>query len=332
MAERYPRYGFPKLFQVLRLQGYPWNHKRIHRIYCLLKLNFRRKGKQRLPVRNLSPLATLEALNQSCSVDFMYDVLVCGRRFRTFIVFDDFNREALSIEIDLNLPALRVVRVLDRIVANRGYPVMLRIDSGPEFIQPGKPTLNVFIERFNQTYSTEILDFYLFRTLNEVREITERWVSEHNCERPHESLNNITPEEYRQHNHLAGISKMPGTKTGLFTSPASKNGWRIYRQRECGISVPGSYTTALLVNRSVARLGKGDGTVYEVESDMAGEIVILQCGLFDAKQAESLAFFNNQLDPVRSSEFREQLLAIRLPIQSSIYQVFLSLSCKGKNE
>lgn len=193
MAERYPRYGFPKLFQVLRRQGHPWNHERIHRIYCLLKLNFRRKGKQRLPVRNPSPLATPEALNQSWSVDFMHDVLVCGRRFRTFNVVDDFNREALSIEIDLNLPALRMVRVLDRIAANRGYPVMLRIDNDPEFIslalaewaekyavklefiQPGKPTQNAFIERFNRTYRTEILDFYLFRMLNEVREITEKW-------------------------------------------------------------------------------------------------------------------------------------------------------------
>ena len=155
----------------------------------------------------------------------MDNALVCGRHFRTLNVVDGFNHEALSIEIDLNLPALRVVRVLDRIAANRGYPVMLRMDNGPEFIslvlaewaeqhavklefiQPGKPTQNAFIERFNRTYRTEILDFYLFRTLNEVREITERWVSEYNCERPHESLNNMTPEEYRQHNYLAGISK-----------------------------------------------------------------------------------------------------------------------------
>ena len=119
-------------------------------------------------MRNPLPLATPEALNQSWSVDFMHDALVCGRRFRMFNVVDDFNREALSIEIDLNLPAQRVVRVLDRIAANRGYPAMLRLDNGPEFIslalaewaekhaiklefiQPGKPTQNAFIERFNR--------------------------------------------------------------------------------------------------------------------------------------------------------------------------------------
>lgn len=155
----------------------------------------------------------------------MHDALVCGRRFRTFNVVDDFNREALSIEIDLNLPALRVVRVLDSIAANRGYPAMLRMDNGPEFIslalaewaeihaaklefiQPSKPTQNAFIERFNRTYRTEILDFYLFRTLNEVRETTEKWLSEYNCEHPHESLNNMTPEEYRLHHYLARFSK-----------------------------------------------------------------------------------------------------------------------------
>ena len=215
LAERYPRYGFKKPFQLLRRQGNTWNHKCVHRIYCLLKLNFRRKGKQRLPVRNSAPLATPQALNQSWPIDFMHDALVCGRRFRTFNVVDDFNREALAIEINRNIPAQRIIRVLDRIVANRGYPLKMRMDNGPElvsralaqwaeehgvqleFIKPGKPTQNAFIERFNRTYRTGILDFYLFRTLNEAREITERWLIEYNNERPHESLNNLTPEEYR---------------------------------------------------------------------------------------------------------------------------------------
>lgn len=152
-------------------------------------------------------------MNQSCSIDFMHDVLVCGRRFRTFNVVDDVNREALAIEIDQNIPTQRVVRVLDRIVANRGYPLKMRMDNRPElisltlaqsaedhgvmleFIRPGKPTQNAFIERFNRPYRTEILDFYLFRTRSEGREMTERWLAEYNSERPHESLNNLTPEE-----------------------------------------------------------------------------------------------------------------------------------------
>lgn len=116
---------------------------------------------------------------------------------------DDFNREALAIEIDLNIPAQRAVRVLERIVVNRGDPLKMRMDNGAElaslalapwaeehgvqleFIRPGKPTQNAFIERFNRTYRTEILDFYLFRTLNEAREITEHWLMEYNNERPH---------------------------------------------------------------------------------------------------------------------------------------------------
>ena len=133
-AERYPRYGYKRFFQVLRRQGNAWNHKRVHRIYFLLKLNFRRKGKQHLPVRNPAPLATPEAMNQSWSIDFMHDALVCGRRFRTFNVVDGYNREALAIEIDLNIPAQRVVRVLGRIVANRGYPLKMRMDNGPELV------------------------------------------------------------------------------------------------------------------------------------------------------------------------------------------------------
>ena len=118
---------------------------------------------------------------------------------------DDFNRETLGIEIDLNIPAQRVVLHLDRMVANRGYPLKMRMYNGPElvsltlaqwaeehcvmldFIKPGKQDTecHAFIERSNCTYLTEILDFYLFRTLNEVREITERWLTEYNSEWPH---------------------------------------------------------------------------------------------------------------------------------------------------
>ncbi|MCP0913331.1 MULTISPECIES: IS3 family transposase [Legionella] len=213
-SERYPAYGFSKLLKVLRRQGHSWNHKRVHRVYCELKLNIRRKGKKRLPNRSPDPLCVPMAMNQCWSMDFMCDALMCGRRFRTFNVVDDFNREVLAIEIDLSLPAQRVIRVLERVVAWRGLPAKLRMDNGPEFIssaladwaeqhqiqlefiKPGKPTQNSFVERFNRTYRTEILDMYVFKNLHEVRELTEKWMREYNEERPHDSLGDLTPWEY----------------------------------------------------------------------------------------------------------------------------------------
>ena len=213
-VERYPAYGFDKLFKILRRWGHRWNHKRVYRLYCELNLNKRRRGKKRLPSRNPAPLAVPAVANHCWSMDFMSDSLFCGRRFRTFNLVDDFNREALAIEVDLNLPAPRVIRVLERAVAWRGYPNKLRMDNGPEFIsavlaewaeehsielefiKPGKPTQNSYVERFNRTYRDEILNMYVFRTLSEVREITENWIREYNEERPHDSLGDLTPWEY----------------------------------------------------------------------------------------------------------------------------------------
>jgi len=216
LAQKHPRYGFRKLFKRLRLSGHPWNHKRVYRIYCGLKLNLRRKTKKRLPARTPEPLAVPTSANACWSMDFMSDNLYSGRHFRTFNVIDDYNREVLAIEVDMSLPALRVIRVLDRIAAYRGYPKRLRQDNGPEFIshalelwseqhgvkldfiKPGKPTKNAYIERFNRTYRNEVLDCYLFNSLTEVREITDSWMVEYNHERPHESLNDLPPKLYEQ--------------------------------------------------------------------------------------------------------------------------------------
>ena len=144
----------------------------------------------------------------------MSDALWSGQRFRTFNLIDDYNREALTIDIDRSLPAGRVVRALDRAAAWRGYPKKLRVDNGPEltsvrladwaedndvkleFTEPGRPMQNGFVERFNRTYRTEVLDLYIFKKLKEVQEITDNWVIEYNEERPHESLGNLTPKEY----------------------------------------------------------------------------------------------------------------------------------------
>lgn len=215
LAETHPRWGFRLMFDRLRNDGHRWNHKRVHRIYTELKLNLRRKGKKRLPSRHPQPLRVPEKLSQSWSMDFMSDALAQGRRFRTLNVIDDCNREALAIEIDLSLPAARVTRVLERLVELHGTPAQIRMDNGPEFvsitladwaekhsvhlefIQPGKPTQNSFIERFNRTYREELLDCYVFSTIEEVRGLTQRWITAYNQERPHRSLGRLSPHEYR---------------------------------------------------------------------------------------------------------------------------------------
>ena len=145
----------------------------------------------------------------------MCDSLFCGRRFRTFNVVEDFSREVLAIEIVVGLSAERVTRVLDRVVAWRGYSSKLRMDNGPEFIsktladwaeehaidlefiQPGKPMQNSYVERFNRTYRDEILNSYVFKTLSKVRAITEEWMDQYNEERPHDALDDLGLFEYR---------------------------------------------------------------------------------------------------------------------------------------
>ena len=214
IAEHKPRWGFKKMYQYLRNQGHRWNHKRVRRVYCELGLNLRVKPKKRLPSREPKPLVQPEAANISWSLDFMSDSLMSGRAFRTLNVIDDFNREGLWIDIDISIPAERVIRVLEMIALWRGYPKQLRIDNGPElisrrlaqwaethkvelaFIQPGKPAQNAYIERFNRTFREAVLDAYLFSSIQEVRDIAEEWLEEYNTIRPHEALGGLPPYQY----------------------------------------------------------------------------------------------------------------------------------------
>lgn len=218
LVETHPRWGFWKYVDRLRTLGHRWNHKRIYRVYCALGLNQPRRTRRKLPERVREPLFVPEQLDQVWSADFMSDALYHGTRFRTFNVIDDHNREALAIEIDTSLRAPRVVRVLERLKEQRGVPDVLRVDNGPEFlsqaltdwcqangvliqyIQPGKPNQNAYIERFNRTYRNEVLNLYLFRSLHEVREITSRWIEEYNELRPHDALGGLPPSVYATQN------------------------------------------------------------------------------------------------------------------------------------
>lgn len=215
MVAAHPRWGFWKCFDRLRLDGHRWNPKRVWRVYCQLRLNLPRRTKKRLPVRLHQPLAVVPVPNTVWAVDFMSDTLYGGRRFRTLNILDEGVREGLAIEIDTSLPAERVIRVLEQVVSWRGQPQALRLDNGPEliaerfmswcvergielrYIQPGKPTQNGFIERFNRTYRTEVLNAYVFESLDQVREISAEWLQSYNEERPHEALAGLPPIVYR---------------------------------------------------------------------------------------------------------------------------------------
>jgi putative transposase len=211
LAEQRPTEGFWKMYFRIRKEGLLWNHKRVHRVYKLLKLNMKRKSKRRLPARILYPLEAVNTTNISWSMDFMSDALLNGRKFRTLNLLDDFNREALAIEIDTSLPAERVVRILEQTIQWRGKPQRITVDNGPEFIssklglwceehqinlqfiQPGKPSQNAYIERFNGSFRKDILDAYLFETLSQVRTLADEWMHDYNYERPHDALNGRSP-------------------------------------------------------------------------------------------------------------------------------------------
>lgn len=133
IVARRSRWGFWKCFDRLRLEGYVWNHKRVHRVYCAMRLNLPRRTKKRLPKRIVCPLVAPSTLNRIWAMDFMHDALYGGRQFRTFNVLDEANREALAIEIGTSIPSTRVIRVLDRLIDQYGRPEAIRMDNGPEF-------------------------------------------------------------------------------------------------------------------------------------------------------------------------------------------------------
>ena len=176
-----PSYGYPRTTALIRRkqreEGRPLvNHKRIHRVYWALRLNIPRRTVRRLPRRPRQPLEAPPVLNQTWALDFMTETLYDGRRVRLLTMLDEGSREALDIAMGVSLPSRRVVRTLNELVALHGRPAAVRVDNGPEFtaqpfvewcaehsvvthyIQPGKPDQNAYIERFNRSYRTEVLD------------------------------------------------------------------------------------------------------------------------------------------------------------------------------
>lgn len=214
LTETYKRWGFGLCFYFLRnVKGFKWNHKRVYRIYRELELNLRIKPRRRIKRDKPEALSVPTSMNQVWSMDFMSDSLMSGQTLRTFNVIDDYNREGLGIEVDLSLPSTRVIRSLEQIIEWRGKPSSIRCDNGPEYIsqklidwanklqitllyiQPGKPTQNAYIERFNRTARQEWLELHLFETVEQAQLLATQWLWTYNNERPHTAIGGVPPRQ-----------------------------------------------------------------------------------------------------------------------------------------
>jgi len=212
LTNTHKRWGFGLCFLYLRnVKGFVWNHKRVYRIYKELELNLRIKPRRRIKRDRPDPLGETTAINQVWSMDFMGDSLTDGRALRTFNVIDDYNREGLGIEVDLSLTSTRVVRSLENIIEWRGKPSAIRCDNGPEYIaqtlidwaneqhitllyiQPGKPTQNAYVERFNRTVRHEWLDLHDFETVEQAQTLATEWLWIYNNERPNTAVGGFPP-------------------------------------------------------------------------------------------------------------------------------------------
>lgn len=215
--------GQDKFYNRIRNEGIKWNHKRIERVYKLLGMNKRKKIRKRIPSRVKQPLFVPLKPNQTWSMDFMHDTLMNGRKFRVLNVIDDYNREILKIEPYFSISTNRVIAILNRIILLKGKPLAIRVDNGPEFIsiamhewameqsiklqfiQPGKPMQNGYIERFNRSYRQDVLDANLFSNLIEVKIYSDEFEEDFNYHRPHESLGNLSPVNYKLQQKVKGL-------------------------------------------------------------------------------------------------------------------------------
>jgi putative transposase len=198
---------------LLGCSGEHVNHKRVHRVYWEAGLMIRRK-KRKHCVRAGTPLLARTSANQEWALDFVHDAVECGRAIRVLSVVDAYPRECLALEVDTSFASRRVTRVVDAIVAERGQPLAIRCDNGPELtsrhflawcverqielvhIQPGKPTQNARIESFQGRLREECLDLSWFQNLFDARRKIAAWRTEYNKERPHSSLGYRTPKEF----------------------------------------------------------------------------------------------------------------------------------------
>lgn len=218
LAAARPRYGYRRLYVLLRREGWVVNHKRIHRLYKLLNLQIRTKHKKKRGSSVRVPLEQATMQNERWSMDFIHDMLDNGRRFRILTIVDQYTRECPMLRADHSLTAANVIECLDYLRQTRGLPKSITVDNGSEFfskamdawtyrnnvqlnfIRPGKPVENAFIESFNGKLRDELLNTQIFFTLADAKEKLEQWRVDYNCRRPHQSLDYATPNQFAKKN------------------------------------------------------------------------------------------------------------------------------------
>jgi len=216
LAKERPRFGYRGLYRLLRRRGHRVNHKRVYRLYKREGLHIRTKRRKRFAASPRVEVPKPTRSMQCWSMDFVSDHLVSGRRFRILTVVDQFSRRCPGVLVDTSIPGGAVARFLDELSAACGYPEMITVDNGPEFIsntldqwatehsvklafsRPGKPVDNAFVESFNGRLRDECLNANWFHSLDEARNLIKSWIKDYNEERPHSALGGLTPMEYER--------------------------------------------------------------------------------------------------------------------------------------
>lgn len=210
LAAQYSRYGYLLLHGLLKSEGMAVNKKRTYRIYTEEGLQVRTKKRKKL-TRPMLVMDLPERVNERWSMDFVADQLSNGRRFRVLNIVDDFSREMVGQLTEFSISGARVSRFLTQLIDTRGKPDVITCDNGTEFtskamffwsketgvklnfIQPGKPTQNAYVESLNGKFRDSCLNLHWFRSIEEARYEIDNWRHHYNHERPHSSLNYLTP-------------------------------------------------------------------------------------------------------------------------------------------
>ena len=215
LAHSRPRFGYERIHILLRREGWRVGRNRVHRLYRLEGLQVRMRVRRRKHISlHRGPVPVASARNEYWSMDFVHDELASGRKFRVLTVIDKWSRESVLLETGFSLTGQSVVDALQRLALSRALPKAITVDHGTEFtsksldewawnhnvkldfIRPGKPTENAFIESFNGRLRDECLNANEFTSIEDARQRIEAWREDYNHHRPHSSLGHLTPIEF----------------------------------------------------------------------------------------------------------------------------------------